>query len=109
MTMQLLLLQEPPHGAARKSDPATSKKAARKFNPTSLNGQILDLLGRISIHNEGLPSGLTIAELAQLSGRKEVSISPRMKGLVEERRIKDSGERRKNAGSRCEAIVWVLA
>src|ERR1700690_4239361 len=102
MSHQLLLIQEPPHGAARKSDPATSKKAARKFNPTSLNGQILDML-------DTYPLGLTIAELSQFIQRKEVSVSPRMKGLVEERRIRDSGERRKNPGSKCDAIVWILA
>jgi hypothetical protein len=49
-----------------------------------------------------------IAELSQEIGRKEVSVSPRMKGLVEERSIRDSGESRKNPSSKQEEIVWIL-
>ncbi len=86
-------------GLARSGDRETAKKAADQFRAKSLCEQIVWMLRRF-------PEGLTIAQLAKVLERKEVSVSPRMKQLVESRMIRDSGRRRVNEGSRTEAIVW---
>ena len=84
-------------GAARRTDPSTSMVAA-KASVGCVKAMIVMALTQ---H----PTGLTIAELASATGRKEVSISPRMKGLVAARLVRDSGVRRKNEGGNM-AIVW---
>lgn len=99
--LQLLLVQVQESGKARRTDPETSKRAARQVRPNTMHAKILDALA-------SSPSGLTIAELASLTGYKEVSVSPRMKPLRELGKIVDSGLRRKNAGG-AEAIVWKVA
>lgn len=99
MTLQLQLLQVQESGKARKRDPDTSKKAALAVRPVSLYGLILAWLTL-------RPNGLTSHELAELTGKSLVSISPRLRPLADRGAIVDSGERRKNPGSKSPAIVW---
>ena len=99
---QLDLIPEPPQGAARRTDPETSQKAARDLRPGGLERLILDAL---KIHADGL----TIAELAVIIDRKEVSVSPRIAQLRARNLLRDSGRRRRNTGCKVEATVWVIA
>lgn len=84
---------------ARRADPETSREGARAVCARGLVAAILQAL-------DAHPGGLTIAEIAMVTERKEVSVSPRMTGMVAEELIEDSGVRRKNRDSRVEAIVW---
>lgn len=91
---------------ARSNDPATSKVAAKKVRKASIKSVILDLLERY-------PSGLTGQEIAERTGYRLNSVTPRFAELARpsmdaggeyepEGKIKDSGLRRSGQ------IVWVL-
>lgn len=96
--LQLTLFAPPPEiGASRRSDPSTSKEAARRLNPGSLQGQIVRTL-------RASDQGLTIEELTRRLGRKEVSVSPRLRELERKGLIYRSGRRANISG--LEAIVW---
>lgn len=84
-------------GAFRQNDPDTSVEAARAIDTSTLQGMIMGLL-----HKTG---GLTTYEMADRLERPLVSISPRMKQLVEKKLAQDSGTRRLNPSGR-RAIVW---
>jgi hypothetical protein len=89
-----------PHGLARRSDPETSHAAAKSVDANRLESVVLGALGR---H----PSGLTIHEVADLTGVPFESIGPRFRPLVNKGLIHDSGERRVGRSNR-QCIVWRL-
>ena len=93
-----MTLPLPDRGSARRRDAITSKRAAQKMRPGGLYAAILDALA-------ANPAGLTIAELAYVTGRKEVSISPRLKPMREAGMVREHGERRNQGGS--TAKVWI--
>jgi len=88
------------HGAARTFDPPAAKAAAARMRPGGVVAAILDALG-------AYPAGLTIAELAEATGRKEVSVSPRIATLRRAFLIRQSGTRKNASGM--TAAVWVKA
>jgi hypothetical protein len=96
---QLQLLTQQDAGRARRGDPETSKRAAFHLHPGGIYMAILDAL-------RGHPHGLTIAELANVTGRKEVSISPRMKPLRLAGLVREAGERKNMGGN--SATIWVV-
>lgn len=84
-------------GKARIKDPETAKAAARSVDATRLESLCLDFLR----HSQGL----TAHELAQILRLPLVSVSPRMRPLVNKGLVTDSGGRRATASGR-KAIVW---
>lgn len=97
MTHQLLLLQTQEEPArARRTDPETSHKAARRVSVNPIERRVLNLLGWFR-------EGLTTSELAAMLGISLVSVSPRMKPLEEKGKVQRTTERREHK------IVWRLA
>ena len=94
------LFDLPMSGRARRQDPETAKAAARTVDAETLSGQVLTLL-------EAEPGGLTSEELAERLGRDRLSVSPRLRPLVEKGLARDSGRRRATRLGR-QAIVWDL-
>ena len=88
------------HPKARANDPATSKAAAKAIKPKvpSLKETILFLLARN-------PSGLTGTEIAELSGKRLNSITPRFAELYRGSKIKSTAYSSYRNGE----TVWVLA
>lgn len=84
---------------ARHSDPSTSAMAASTVDVTRLEGIILDKLKRYKL------PGATTYELAESLGLSLVSVSPRMRPLVEKRLIIDTGFRVRGAAGRMH-IIW---
>jgi hypothetical protein len=98
--VQPSLFDNPPPreaGRARRHDPDTAKKAAAAAPVAELEGRVLRLL-RTS-------GGMTTHELAKALFMDLVSISPRMRPLVEKGLARDSGERRCGESGR-SSIVW---
>ena len=95
-----ILEQTPPpeHGRARRVDPDTSKKAAAAVPVAYLEARVLRAL---KLSREGM----TTHELAWLLKVDLVSVSPRMRPLVEKNLVRDSGERRRGDSGRA-SIVW---
>lgn len=79
----------------RRSDPPTSRAAAERVNVSDLQALVLNVL-------RAHPAGLTSHEIAAATGRDLVSISPRMRPLVQKRQVRE-------AGRRDGRTVWVLA
>ena len=88
------------HPKARANDPVTSKAAAKAIKPKvpSLKETILFLLARN-------PSGLTGTEIAELSGKRLNSITPRFAELYRASKIKSTAYSSYRNGE----TVWVLA
>jgi hypothetical protein len=84
---------------ARNTDPGTSFAAAASIDVTRLEGIILDKLKRYK------SPGATTYELAEALGMSLVSVSPRMRPLVEKRQIVDTGFRVRGASGRHQ-IIW---
>jgi hypothetical protein len=101
MSPQLTLFEIPAHGRARREDPATSKAAAATAPAADLSERILRAL-RLS------KAGMTTRELAWLLKADLVSVSPRMRPLVEGGKVLDSGEKRVGDNGRA-SIVWRAA
>jgi hypothetical protein len=81
---------------ARLTDPATSHAAAEASKPK--RASIKDhILIKLAVHN-----GCTGTEIASRCALRLNSVTPRFKELVDEGKIKDSGQRRERQ------IVWVL-
>lgn len=87
---------EPAH--ARRTDPGTSKAAAQRVETGSLNARIVAALKECG--------GMTIAEVAAELHEEQITVSPRFKPLRRAGLIRNTGERRINAGTRNPAIVW---
>jgi hypothetical protein len=89
------------HGRARSVDPDTSKKAAASFPVAELESRVLEAL-------RWSGKGLTTHELSWFLKVDLVSVSPRMRPLVEKNLVVDSGERRRGDSGR-SSIVWKVA
>ena len=90
-------LQEP--ARARRSDPDTSKQAAAVVPVADLEARVLRAL-------RNSRAGMTTHELAWLLNMDLVSVSPRMRPLVEKNLVRNSGELRRGKSGR-SSIVWV--
>ena len=85
---------------ARTTDPETSHEAAARA-PTDLEARVLAVLGRFA-------NGATTYELSAAMGESLVTVSPRMRPLVNKYLVEDSGIRRRGESGRNQ-IVWRLA
>lgn len=83
-------------GKARRKDPDTAKAAARSVDATKLEQIVLDALA---------VRGMTSYELSIILDMSLVSVSPRLRPLVEKGLVRDSGVRRTNPSGK-KAIVW---
>lgn len=83
--------------AARKTDPQTSKDAARSVNTTALEAAVYGCLKAYGPQ--------TINEVADVLRQSLVTISPRFAPLRDKGLIEDSGDRRIGESGRCR-IVW---
>jgi hypothetical protein len=87
-----------PGGAARRSDPDTSKDAAAETRAQRLERIVLDALRKSE-------DGLTSEECAAVTQLSLVTVSPRMRPLVRKGKIYESKDRRLNPSGK-KAIVW---
>jgi hypothetical protein len=87
-------------GAARRSDPDTSKAAAKSTNASRLEGIVLKYLRSIK------PFGATSREISEKVHIDFVSICPRLRPMERKGLVKDSGRRADNPSGK-KAIVWV--
>ncbi|MFL6229319.1 MAG: helix-turn-helix domain-containing protein [Pyrinomonadaceae bacterium] len=85
-------------GGARRSDPDTSRAAARSVDTQRVEQVVLDAL-------KLAPAGLTTEELVDRTGLSLVTVSPRMKPL-ERKGLVRRGAKRANSSGR-SAIVWL--
>lgn len=86
--------------AARRTDPQTSKDAAKKVEATTANPMEGKVLEAIRASN-----GLTNHEIVAATGLSWNTCSPRIRPLVRKGLVEDSGERREGpSGKKC--IVW---
>jgi hypothetical protein len=88
---------------ARSTDPATSCQAAFQFDPavSKIEQRILDELRGLG------RGGLTTHALAAVLGLELVTVSPRMKPLVEKNLVRDSGRRAESPSGR-KRIIWEI-
>lgn len=93
----------PEVGRARRNDPETSKKAAAKVAVIPLGMRI-----QLALRMHANWGGLTTHELSRCLHVDLVSISPRMRPLVEKGIVKESGLHRRGDNGRI-SIVWKLA
>ncbi len=101
MNEQLSLLDSPvmarlKAAASRRSDPETSKAAAKSVATNALEFRVMFALAH---------HGMTSHEIADYLNLPLVTISPRMRPLVNKNLIVDSGERRSGVGFKT-SIVW---
>lgn len=82
----------------RSDDPSTSVAAAAAVKTTELEDLVLEELF-------ANPQGMTTRQIAAAVQRDLVSISPRMKPLVDKNAVKDSGIRTRGPSGRFQ-IVW---
>lgn len=80
----------------RTGDLFTAREAAARVNVTELQRVVLDALASAG------PRGMTSHEIAAATGRDLVSISPRMRPLVEKGKVRE-------AGRRDGRTVWAIA
>lgn len=97
-TQPSLFDTQPPPARSRRSDPPTSKSAARCVRATYLEGAVLEVL-RLN------PRGLTSHEVSAWLDLPLVTVSPRFRPLVNKNLIIDSGEKRAGVGFKT-SIVW---
>ena len=84
---------------ARNTDPLTSDLAADSVQVTGLEALVLSTL-------RTAPQGLTSEELAFFIGLSLVTISPRLRPLLEKGLVMKAPETRANRSGR-QAIVWL--
>lgn len=84
-------------GGARRTDPTTSRAAATSVKTKTLQKMILEALKEVG--------PMTTEELAAVLQETIVTVSPRMRPLVNLGLVKDSGQTRANNSGR-NAIVW---
>lgn len=82
---------------ARHSDPSTSHEAAASIAVSHLEGIVLDMLRRYSF-------GATSFELAEALGMSLVTVSPRLKPLVDKGLVFDTGFRVRGESGRNQTI-----
>ena len=94
-------------GAARWSDPETSHEAAESFNPSHLQGIIIDTMWEDK-------RGMTTHEIAAVTGIGYQTITPRMKALELKGKVYKTDQRRVWMGgpgspaTNRKSIVWQL-
>lgn len=88
---------------ARREDPDTSHEAAKHMR--GKRSAILKF--KACEHLARAPDGLTASEIADRAGCARDSMSPRMKDLVKEGRVVDTGTTRTVHGHRAQT-VWKL-
>lgn len=82
---------------ARRSDPDTSKAAAKSVNVTALEARVLDCL---TVHGPK-----TINEVADILSMSLVTASPRFRPLAAKGKIRDTGRRQIGENGRGR-IIW---
>ena len=89
---------------ARSTDPSTSYQAAFQFDPavTKIEQRILDELRGLG------RGGLTTHALAAVLGLELVTVSPRMKPLVNKGLVRASGRFAESPSGR-QRIIWEIA
>lgn len=89
------------HALARTADPTTSHQAAFQFDAAaeSVEKRIVAKLRS---------GGMTTHALAAVLGLELVTVSPRMKPLVEKGLVRDSGRRAESPSGR-KRIIWEIA
>jgi hypothetical protein len=87
-------------GAARHTDPPTSKAAAKSVDATDLEGLVINWLRK-----QPVTVGATAEEMAAGLQMPLNTISPRTAPLQRKKLIYDSGEKRKGVSGR-SSIVW---
>jgi hypothetical protein len=95
MSQQQTLFPEKEFGAARRTDPETSKAAAKSVDATDLESQVYGALW----------TPRTAHEIAEKLGLPLNTVSPRTAPLQRKGFIKDSGARREGPSGR-KSIVW---
>lgn len=90
---------------ARRTDPATSRAAAASLSAATLT-RLEDLVLRAC--RDAGESGLTTIELADRLGIDRVTVSPRIRPLVEKGLLADSGARRKGPSGK-SSVAWRAA
>ena len=86
---------------ARRTDPQTSKDAAKSIDDSRLSHMEQVVLSALKRH----PHGLTSHDLVLETGETWNTVTPRIRPLVKKGKVYDSGERRLGpAGRNC--IVW---
>lgn len=85
-------------GRARYTDPDTSHLAAQSVDVTKLEGAVLDAL-------KAAPDGLTSEELSERLGLSLVTVSPRLRPLVNKYKVYSNGDKRRNRSGR-SALIW---
>lgn len=90
-------------GGARRSDPSTSKAAARFIEPRvgTLCREVYDL---VVVRTDGI----TTAEVCEATGRVHQTMSRRITDLRERGWIEDSGLTRPSAMSGRDQVVWTM-
>lgn len=84
---------------ARRTDPDTSRDAAKSINVTGLEQLVLEALA---------DRPMTSYELAEHLHLSLVTVSPRLRPLCDKGLVEDSGERRRNPSSWRNCAVWRL-
>ena len=84
---------------ARRSDPETSKEAARSVNTTMLEACVY---GALKAH--GPMTSFEVADILRLS---LVTVSPRLRPMTEKGLVEDSGLKRTGTSGR-KQIVWKI-
>lgn len=87
---------------SRSTDPATSKAAAASLDSKALNcieSRVMDA------YREAGSRGLTTIELSERTGLDRVTVSPRIKPLVERGLLENSGETRKGPSGK-SSVAW---
>ena len=74
------------YALARTGDLFTAKRAAASVNVSAAEAVVLAAL-------RAHPAGLTSHELAEVTGRALVSVSPRMRPLCEKGKVREAGRR----------------
>lgn len=86
-------------GNVRKTDPATSRRAASRVNVRRINTMILNALRAVG--------PMTTEEISKVIRRRLQSVTPRMAPLAEKGLVVNTGKTRRGSSNR-ERIVWGL-
>lgn len=85
----------------RKTDPDTSKEAAKTVDVRNLEKLVYDAI-------KAAPDGLTAEEIFQaLPGIRLNSVTPRIAPLIKKGYIYDTGERRRSSSGRSQRVLKV--
>jgi len=91
---------------ARGADPDTSHAAANRLGLDYLTAVQRAVYEAIKAAE---PRGLTTVEIARVTGIERITVSPRIRPLVDAGWLRDSKLRRIPPGHRVNSIVWRIA